>query len=158
MNADNGMMFLMTLPVSRKTYALSKYVLGGIFCLGGWLLSIIMMLGINAVKGLPLDIIGNVAPSLAFLFMSLMILDLMIPLQLKFGAEKSRIVMFIVFGGIGGVIALGMRLAPNAVSLLIASLDKLRDEWLTVGALLMGCLLTALSAASSIRIMKKKAF
>lgn len=27
-NADNGMPFLMTLPISRKEYALSKYVFG----------------------------------------------------------------------------------------------------------------------------------
>ena len=156
--ADNGMMFLMTLPVSRKTYALSKYVLGSIFCLGGWLLAIIMMLVINAVKGLPPDIIGNVVPSLSVLFMSLMILDLMIPLQLKFGAEKSRIIMFILFGGIAALAALGMRQAPEAVSSLTAALDKVPGGLLAMGGLLAGCLLTAVSAAASIRIMKKKTF
>ncbi len=157
-DADNGMLFLMTLPVSRKTYALSKYVLGGMLCLGGWLLSIILMLGIHAVKGLPLDIVGNVEPSLACLFMSLMILDLMIPLQLKFGAEKSRIVMFILFGGIAAVAALGTRLAPDAAASLTASLENVSAGLLAVSALLAGCLLTVLSAAASIRIMKKKAF
>ena len=157
-DADNGMMFLITLPVSRKTYALSKYMLGSIFCLGGWLLAIIMMLVINAVKGLPLDIIGNVVPSLSVLFMSLMILDLMIPLQLKFGAEKSRIIMFILFGGIAALAALGMRQAPEAVSSLTAALDKVPGGLLAMGGLLAGCLLTAVSAAASIRIMKKKTF
>ena len=157
-DADNGMMFLLTLPVSRKTYALSKYVLGSVFCLGGWLLAIIMMLAINAVKGLQLDIVGNVVPSLAFLFMSMMILDLMIPLQLKFGAEKSRVVMFIVFGGIGALAALVMRIAPDTVISLFTALDRIPGGWLAVGALLMGCLLTAMSAAASIGIMKKKTF
>ena len=157
-DADNGMMFLMTLPVSRKTYALSKYVLGSIFCLGGWLLAIFMMLAINAVKGLPLDMIGNVVPSLAFLFMSLMILDLMIPLQLKFGAEKSRVVMFIVFGGIGALAAIIMRIAPQAVTSLFISLSRIPAGWLSTGALLLGCLLTMISAIASVRIMKKKAF
>ena len=90
--------------------------------------------------------------------MSLMILDQMIPLQLKFGAEKSRIVMFIVFGGIAALAAHSMRLAPDAVSSLTTSLNKVSTGMLAIGALLVGCLLTGVSAAASIHIMKKKAF
>ena len=112
----------------------------------------------RCAKWIDIRSIGNVVPSLAFLFMSLMILDLMIPLQLKFGAEKSRVVMFIVFGGIGALAAIIMRIVPQAVTSLFISLSRISAGWLSTGALLLGCLLTMISAIASVRIMKKKAF
>ncbi|MCF0261227.1 MAG: ABC-2 transporter permease, partial [Erysipelotrichaceae bacterium] len=38
-DADNGMMFLMTLPISKKQYVLSKYVFGFLIILACALLS-----------------------------------------------------------------------------------------------------------------------
>ena len=156
--ADNGMMFLMTLPVSRKTYAVSKYILGIIMSIAAWVLSIVIMLAVNTMKGIPTEAAEDIFSSVVFLIIALLILDLMIPLQLKFGAEKSRIIMFILFGGIAALAALGMRQAPEAVSSLTAALDKVPGGLLAMGGLLAGCLLTAVSAAASIRIMKKKTF
>lgn len=157
-DADNGMPFLMTLPVSRKTYALSKYVLGGIFCTGGWLLAIAMMLGINAVKGVPPEPAEETISSLVFLAMGFLVLDLMIPLQLKFGAEKSRIVMLVVFGGIAAIFALLIRSNILPAETMKAAVNQIPTGWYVAGGVLLCTVLTVISARVSISIISKKAY
>lgn len=157
-DADNGMPFLMTLPVSQKTYALSKYVLGGIICTGSWILSIAMMIGINAIKGLSPITSENASFPFVFLLMGLLMLDLMIPLQIRYGVEKSRIVMFIVFGGIAALIALLSRSNILPIAGLLTTMDRIADAWYIAGTVPVYMLLTIISANASIRIMKRKAF
>lgn len=91
---DNGLLFLFTLPISKKTYAKEKYVFGGVYtafsCLFITLLNI--LIGLVHQDMITLIVIN----ACIALYMALLIMSLMIPIQLKFGAEKGRIVMILV--------------------------------------------------------------
>lgn len=100
---DNGMEYLMTLPVTRRQYVYSKYVFSagaGFLC---WIFSCVMGTLSNVIH-------GNQGDSGEWLFLCLMSLgillftsNLIIPVQLKFGAEKAKIAMLLIMVGVAGV-------------------------------------------------------
>lgn len=97
--ADNGLPFLFTLPFSRRDYAREKFLLCGggmILCMGaGFLVSFIcaMIKGPAAVSELLLE-----APAgMAGMFFSLSVyISLMIPVRVKYGSEKGRMVLYVI--------------------------------------------------------------
>ena len=48
---DNGYPFLLTLPITKKTYVYSKYVFCLLTNLVGWVISIVILMGCMGVKG-----------------------------------------------------------------------------------------------------------
>lgn len=154
--ADNGMPFLLTLPVDRKTYARSKYALSSILAVASWLFALVMLQLIALLKGVSSSSLEDIKMSLAFLPMALLIIDLMVPLQLRFGAEGSRIVMLIVFGGIT---ALGFIFRDKAEKIAV-SIERanIPDGCYLLLALVLCIALTLLSVRASCRIMEKKSF
>ena len=98
--ADNGMEFLMTLPFSRKTYVREKYLLSLILGAGAILIGAVIVYGIGLVgigsSSEPVSLV-QLLPILPGVFMTAIII---IPLQLKFGMEKSRIALAILIGGV----------------------------------------------------------
>ena len=156
--ADNGLLFLMTLPTSRKTYALSKYVLGVIVCGIAWVAAVVLMFGMNAVKGLPMELEENLLGALTMLPIVVLALDVMVPIQLKFGAEKSRLVMALIAGGImAAAVLLSRTLDDKAdVNALLAALDRIPDLAFVLGAVVVCIAATLLSVAISVKVMEKK--
>ncbi len=96
---ENGMGYLFTLPVSRKGYVREKYLFGV-------MTTVPVLAAVSAIAFLTADIrhidftaeewAGAVAGSLLVVTM---MLSLLIPIELKFGTERSRVAMMIVFGG-----------------------------------------------------------
>ena len=156
---NRGYAFLFTLPISRRGYVLEKYlyalVLGG----GAWAIT---TAGCAAYLYLT-DPSWNGAewicvPGIIFPIMWLMI-ALMLPMQLKFGAEKSRIALIVLFAFVFGMIScvakLGLYL-PQEFG--FENLLKLgMGGQIAVGAAAV-LAATALSAAVSMHIMSKKQF
>lgn len=95
---DNGYTFLFTLPVSRKGYVAEKYLLAIATDIISWLLSIGLGILISTIKGETLDIVMTITASAMVMLVCAMLLFIMLPLQMKFGAEKSRIVMVSLVG------------------------------------------------------------
>lgn len=95
---DNGYPFLLTLPITRKTYVIGKYIFCLLGDLIGWVLSVLIFAGCTIVKG-GLQLPVQIMESLAFIPVFLLITAIMLPLQLKFGAEKSRVMIAILGGG-----------------------------------------------------------
>ena len=101
---ENGMGYLFTLPVSRKGYVREKYLFGV-------MTTVLVLAAVSAIAFLTADIrhidfsaeewAGAVAGSLLVVTM---MLSLLIPIELKFGAERSRIAMTLVFGGAFAVV------------------------------------------------------
>lgn len=88
---NNGMVYLLALPISRRKYVEEKYL----FCLLTSLIvsavSLIVTLGIGIVRSTnatPEDLVLSAAVALG---MGALICGFMLPIQLKFGPEKSRI-------------------------------------------------------------------
>lgn len=103
---DNGYPFLMTLPFERKTYAAEKYVFCGLGALCSWAIGVVGMCVLRAVRGETEGLLETIGVSTVFIPLSMVFCALLIPLQIKYGSEKSRLVLYIILGLIAGLIAL----------------------------------------------------
>ena len=145
---DHGFAFLFTLPINRKIYVREKYV----FCMGGavivWSLTMMLYVIILNVRHTPAVISEEVLKGLSFLPIVIFFLSLLIPMQLKFGVEKSRLVM------IGVSVFVGMMIYYLAEK--SGMLDGNRGLAVDVIGLLIAAVLAVVSYLCSCRIMKKK--
>ncbi len=154
---DNGFAFLFTLPVSRRMYVLEKYVVGVILAGSAWLLSSLLALTVTIVKGGPL--LETLMGGCLLLPAALVMQAVLIPFQLRFGGEKSRIALVIAAAGIIAVIVGAGELA----GLMGLDLDGLLQGpvsggWMAAGTAVLFLAGIGLSIRVSIRIMEKKEF
>lgn len=95
---SNGLTFLFSLPIDRRVYVREKYIfivlMGVSFSIFATVLCLLFRM--FAEYKAPLDEI--LATSLGTLFVMLLFVCFMLPLQLKFGAERARLASFIAIG------------------------------------------------------------
>lgn len=161
---DNGLAFLLTLPASRKQYVAEKYLFGIFLELCGILISLLI--------GVPLTLKGSnlfqmwfgkesfFMETFIFLFVGVF-LSVMIPVQLKFGSEKARFVLFGIFIGIMGIGYLVSNMVPG----LSNQIRRFAEFFVTDGKafLVPVCIavflfVLTISYRVSVHIMKKKEF
>lgn len=110
---DNGMSFLMTLPVSRKTYAVEKYVLS----LTGTLISGGVITFINVIYVIERPDIMSMAGLLECFVVAYcicaVIASVYLPFQLKYGAEKGRLVLVALAGVIFAAVFFLNKILPS---------------------------------------------
>ena len=154
--ADNGFQFLFTLPVDCRTYVREKYI----FCIGmllaGTVLGTAMELIRNAFTGMSS---GGFAEAAILPLVMVLMIAVMIPLQLKFGAERARVILMMVYGGVAVLAFLVSKLMNGTQPpAFIQAMDQASP------VLILGCIaavvaaLTLLSYLGSVRIMEKKEF
>ena len=157
---DNGYPFLLTLPFSRKTYVLEKYVYGLILGTGAWIVSVIICSLMLIVQGKPVTsdmLIG----AFVILPMFLVIESLMIPVHLRFGGEKGRYALIACAGVlvvIGFVVMKIVEIFHIDVLPLILAIDALGPVMFMVILLMIGFLVMLVSLKVSLSIMNKKEF
>lgn len=156
---DNGMAFLMVLPISRKLYVQEKYLFGGLLGFTGLASAFVLFLISEINKGSSMTFTQYVLLFLCFLAFVILFLCLMIPIQLKFGSEKGRIVLFIIFFGIIGIVFLVSKITdkiPAQVMEVFRGIQKL--PFGILAALAVGIYILALfiSLKISLGIMEKK--
>ena len=153
---DNCYPFLMTLPISRKAYAAEKYVFGILCGLCFWVLSVAFTYLAQKVKGTPLSD-GERSVLLSSILFPLLILDISIPISLKYGSEKKRIILLIIWGALFALAAFFSKVKPEFLSFAPEniSLSKPAVIMLLASAVV---LFTAGSVLLSIRIMENKEF
>ena len=158
---DNGYAFLFTLPFSRKTYVLEKYVFVAIWALAFMAIGSVVSVILSAVRGLPAVPTDIFMTAVMVLAMALLIAAVMIPLRLKYGAEKSRIVLFIIYG-LFAVALLGFsRRLPALKTLgqsIGSSLSSAGPVLTAAVPLVLAAAVYAVSILISIRILEKKEF
>lgn len=158
--ADNGNLFLFTLPISRKNYAIEKYCFSLLLSGSSWIFATILTLIIHNVKGT-----GNFEEmfmtALMILPVILLIQAIMIPFQLKFGTEKGRIAIFCSFGvifAIGTAITkITQSFGIDIVSIL-NSISTVGMGVLAASAIFIAIVILLISMRISISIMNKKEF
>ena len=95
---SNGLTFLFSLPIDRRVYVREKYIfivlMGVSFSIFATVLCLLFRM--FAEYKAPLDEI--LATSLGTLFVMLLFVCFMLPLQLKFGAERAHLASFIAIG------------------------------------------------------------
>lgn len=158
---DNGMAFLMTLPIGRKTYALEKYVFAGLVSLISAVGTSLLAFAFGAVLDIPVEIAEVIGVACVIVLISWIILSFTIPLQIKFGAEKGRIAMILAMGIIFGVVFALAKLLSNSnadMSGVILFLESLEAWHLVLGAVLVTVLALIISYLSCVRIINKKEY
>lgn len=160
---NNTISYLMTLPVTRKTYVAEKYLLMILSALTGLILG-----GAGcALWSHRLD--EQFLEEAAAVFVVLVIFQLiMLPLQLKFGGEKSRIILALMFAAFSGVIIAIQKLSEGA-SFTGSGAGQLLNRalmWVTVQSMgtlaalvaVFMLLCAVVSISVSTRIMSRKEF
>ena len=153
---DNGNAFLFSLPISRRTYAVEKYIFGAILGCCAWMLAVILTTLVGFFKGIYPD--TEMWLSAAFILaIMFMILALMLPFQLKFGGERGRIALIVclVLVSVLGTLAelIGIDLAT-----ILDTMPTVHAGILAAILLIVALLLLGLSCLISIGIVQKKEF
>lgn len=162
---NNGAAFLFTLPIERREYVLEKYVFAAIVTGVSSAVGLGVCCGIGFARGYFAsagDVVEVAVSGLVGgVVVVCLLLALMIPLQLKFGVEKSRMVWI---GGIMVVAVLGFGGAKLAQLLdvdvkgIIGVLGQASP--VVAGAVLLVILAVgvAVSCVISVKIVEKKEF
>lgn len=152
---ENGNAFLFSLPITRKSYVAEKYTFALIVSGVSWVFSTVIA---TIAGGGNADVI--MAALLIFAVL-LLFLAIMLPVQLKFGGEKGRIVMFAVIGVIVLIgffineIADFFQVDPMELMNRLSSMSKGMLTIIAFGIAMFGLLV---SYGVSVAIMKKKEF
>lgn len=155
---DNGFQFLMTLPINAKTYVREKYIFSFAGGIVSWLISATLYFAAKIVHGTQLDVISELPVIVTFLPIIILMAAFMIPMQIKFGVEKSRAVVAGICGAIGACILIFAKFAGQNGKNIFAFLDHM-NGWVIVGiGIVLTAVITAISYIVSVKIMKKKEF
>lgn len=111
---ENGMSFLMTLPIYRKTYVIEKYVFAGLLACGAGVFAMILAYVVSVVRNIEVHVRELLATGGILIATSILIFAVTLPLMIKYGAEKGRIALFAVFAVLGVMIALLTKMIENA--------------------------------------------
>jgi ABC-2 type transport system permease protein len=116
--------YALSLPISRKTLVISKYVLGILLDLAAIVIVAPTSIVIGSVVG-EMEINESLVASLAIGGVALLFLSIILPIIFKFGVEKGRMLMMTIF------------FVPAILVMLISSLgialpNKLMLEKLTI--------------------------
>lgn len=158
---DKGFAFLMTLPIDAKTYVYEKYGFCSVMGIIAWGISVVILFLNNLRKGLPVGSLEQLIEMFVFVPCMLIFLDIMIPVQLKFGIEKSRIALAVFAGGIV-VLAFGAKsFAERTGAEMPAFLEKL--DLMPVSGIIaffvgLAAICTVISIVCSIRVMEHKQY
>ncbi len=163
---DNGMAFIMTLPANRKTYAIEKYVFTMINIVA---CAAIMLMIYFITKGFVNWQFGAgdmVSVTAGWICGIMIVSSIMIPLYLKFGAEKRRVVMMLLWGIVAVIAIGGQKLAEvmagteamNTINGFFTKISTLPAGVVVLAVVAVLVMVVIFSLGISIGIMKKKEF
>ena len=158
---DNGFAFLMTLPFDRKTYVREKYLFCLIMSAAAWCIGAVLYFIGSTVRHGGVNLIEELPMLIAFIPVMYLSSAIMIPVQLKYGSERSRIVLFILFGCIAVLIFAAKDFfsgTETPITELIRTIDNLSPAVVLLAIIAVCALASGVSYMLSIRIMKKKEF
>lgn len=156
--ADNGFSYIMTLPFSKKTYVIEKYIFTLLATMIGGILSILISFIFSK------NLKESFATTAVVEIMVLLMASIILPIYIKFGIEKARNYMYVIYGMI--IIGVFM-LAKYAKSMMvnnsyigkifmkITTMDLL---YVVLAGLAIALIVYMFSMIISINIMKKKEF
>lgn len=158
---ENGMCYLLSLPVSRKLYVKEKYVFSVLSVLCG-LFSVVAVIVIAvAVKESTFVTEEIISAAAASSLIAISAVSVTLPIQLKFGAEKSRMALMGVFGvGFLGVFVV-MKLCEAAEIDVMPLLESIFRDNLAVtigGGVIFEAVVLAVSYLISVGIMTKREY
>ncbi len=154
---DNGLPFLMTLPIYRRTYALEKYLFSFICGSGAWVVSMLLIIIRAIVNGNNINILEELMGTVVIVPIALIYLSTCLPFNFKFGVEKGRMILFIECGVIGLIPLLVSKIFPDYIKLK-AVFDSLGMAGLGIMLLILCIIIAAASVVVSCKIMDNKEY
>lgn len=159
---DNGYSFLMTLPVNGKIYAREKHLFTYLCLLVFWSVAMVFAVISGIIMQTPASILADsLVSSLFTLPLFTCLVSILLPVELKFGAEKSRIVMMAVFGIVLVISILGgsiMRALNINTAMVAAALNSV-PVFLFAGVIILITLaVVATTISCSAGIMTRKEY
>ncbi len=153
---DDGFTFLMTMPVSAKTYVIEKYLFSGAGILCGWVIGV----GVSAISPLfnpESDAFSFGAEQLAILATMTCMMSIVLALQIKFGAEKSRLIYIILFGAVAAVVFFMVKVLPEERhAIMEAQLGNVSEGIVLVTACILMLVSLLICIPASIKAVKGK--
>lgn len=160
---DNGNAFLFSLPITRKNYAIEKYLFGILLSVGSWIFSTFIVLSIVVIKDK--NLMDTLIAALMILPFILINISIVIPFQLKFEREKGRIVMYITLGALFLLISLLVIISLKTADFFHIDLDSFisRLPILSIGIfiavfIIITIVIILISMRIAISIVNKKEF
>ncbi len=162
-DADRGMAFLLTLPVSKTSYLREKYAFCLLISSAGWAVSSILLIVIKTAGGNAWkQTITEFGISLVvYLLLCMFLMFLLIPIQLKYGSENSRIALFGVVLVTVGVFMLIYKVSGIDVDGMDRWITSFidRNAWmLAVAVVVLLALVGVISFRVSAGILEKKEY
>ena len=158
---ENGFAFLMCLPTSPKKYTQAKYLFSLLGISAVWIISVILQFVSLTIRKAPINTFELLSSDLICFAVFMVICGIMIPISLKYGSEKGRIVLIIVAGiCCVVVVAVTKFLTPAFSDDIEAFVTKMSLSQIMISliCLFAGLTIFFLSLPFSISIMKKKEF
>lgn len=167
---NNGMSYLMTLPIDSKKYVGSKFIMS--FGVSGivWVLAVgayaiaDLATGMNEIgflRDFSMMKFGELAAPALIIFV---VTAVSIPLELKFGAEKFRLVLVMISGGSVAIGYAIYRLISSEKILSAKTVEEIaimindNPEIVCVAGVVLAITIIVISFLCSIRVMNKKEY
>jgi hypothetical protein len=156
---NNGMPFIMTLPATRKAYAVEKHLFSMMTVAIFWLLGLGMQFFANMIQKVDMDFVEQFPTYLMFLVLFLAFTSIVTFVEIRFGTERSRVVILLA-GGLCFVIAvygqqflLKLGIDLSGIAGLIASVPS---TVLTAAEILLIVAAICVSAFLSMKTLEKR--
>lgn len=95
---ENGMAFLLTLPIQKKTYVVGKYIFSLMVIGIMGVVVFLLALGCDLFGARAIDMSALAESFIAAIIVGMVMVSLMIPIYVIFGAEKARVAILIIIG------------------------------------------------------------
>lgn len=152
---DNSIPFLMSLPVDGKTYAKEKYVFGFLCGIIAWVFGLVVMLAISFIRKETSGIASSILDFAVFIPIFMLMIDFSLPINLKFGSERGRMISIIIGGVLCGIIALCGNFISGSLDLEII---ETTNALIVLVAFILGAIATLVSMKISMDIMERKEY
>ena len=155
---DNGLAFLMTLPVTRKQYVAEKYLLGAGLTAVAWGIATITGVICKGVAELQGCLSETIIGSLIDIPLALLMLAVSLPLVIHFGAEKGRYIAMVMWAIIFAVVYILIKTMGLSADAVDAWLNGLNRGMVLAGVVLFTVIVYMGSFWIGVRLMEKKEF
>ncbi|MDE7312794.1 MAG: ABC-2 transporter permease [Eubacterium sp.] len=162
---DNGMGFLFTMPISRKLYVLEKYVFGMLLMAAACIVGVVLVFAQTALRQASSNPMEEFFMALMIpIIMVSLVMSVMLPLQLKFGSERSRMAMVIGIAFMS-VVVYGVRSIQKTVKIVsidfmevVQQLSQATEAQVAACICALSVAMLGISYGISVAVMKGKQF
>ena len=155
---DNGYRFLLTLPVTTRIYVIEKYI----FCVAGifmsWILAVVLYFFMGVLHGNKINIVSDIPMLVRFFIAIEALVFIILPMQIKFGIEKSRVVILICGAIIAGIIGISKVIDIAGIINKIRWIDQLNIAVLVSGEIFIVFGIGIISCFTGCKIMENREF